>query len=144
MNWVKVNGGGRDHTFIINLYRRVPAEDLIEKIVRDHSLTAFMGKERVRHFFNRQEDEIQQISSKISLLDPLSKCIIKIPTRARTCHHLQCFELDSFIRMNERTPKWQCPNCYNPANYNDLEVDNYFADILKACEKMGAEVEDVS
>ncbi|PRP82118.1 hypothetical protein PROFUN_10326 [Planoprotostelium fungivorum] len=143
INHVKVNHGGRDHTFVVNLYRKVSPEFLIEKIMRDHSLTSAMGKERVRRFFSSQEEEIQQISSKISLLDPLSKSIIKTPTRAKTCHHLQCFELDSFIRMNERTPKWQCPNCYKTADYNDLEVDNYFADILEACGKMNADIEDI-
>ena len=36
--------------------------------------------------------------------------------------------------MNERKPTWQCPVCDSPALYQNLMVDGYFLDVIKAKE----------
>ena len=52
------------------------------------------------------------------------------PCRPTTCDHLQCFDANLFIQMNERKPTWQCPVCNGPALYKDLYLDGYFLDVV--------------
>ena len=52
------------------------------------------------------------------------------PTRASTCDHLQCFDANLFLMMNERKPKWLCPVCNKAALYNNLLIDGYFTEVL--------------
>ncbi|KAK4309520.1 hypothetical protein Pmani_018872 [Petrolisthes manimaculis] len=75
-------------------------------------------------------DEIASTTQRCSLLCPLSKTRMNFPCRATTCHHFQCFDVTSYLQMNERNPKWLCPVCFQPAKYKDLHIDGYFKEIL--------------
>lgn len=48
-----------------------------------------------------------------------------IPCRATTCEHVQCFDVQMFLQMNEKKPTWVCPVCDKPALYKDLMIDGY-------------------
>jgi len=54
------------------------------------------------------------------------------PCRPTTCDHLQCFDASLFLMMNEKKPTWTCPVCDSPAKYDDLMVDGYFQEVIKA------------
>lgn len=86
------------------------------------------------------ENEVCEISSKLPLLDPLGRGRIQIPTRANTCNHILCFDLEIYLKFNERTPKWLCPICNKPALVQDLIVDAYFQRILR---ETGEDVDEV-
>ena len=53
-----------------------------------------------------------------------------MPCRSSTCDHLQCFDANLYLMMNEKKPKWMCPVCNKPALYENLLIDGYFSDIL--------------
>jgi hypothetical protein len=90
---------------------------------------------------NKTHDELQELCSKVSLIDPLTRGLIQVPARATTCQHLQCFELQSYILFNEKSAKWNCPCCYKIALYENLIVDEYFKKILTTVPKDTQEVE---
>lgn len=60
---------------------------------------------------------------KVSLMCPLGKMRMTTPCRSSTCLHLQCFDANLFLLMNERKPTWNCPVCDKPANYDHLVID---------------------
>merc|ERR1711992_119523 len=71
-------------------------------------------------------DDIATTDIKVSLACPLGKMRMSTPCRPSTCDHLQCFDANLFIQMNERKPTWQCPVCNKPGLYKDLYLDGYF------------------
>jgi hypothetical protein len=43
--------------------------------------------------------EVATTTLKVSLLCPLGKMRMKIPCRANTCSHLQCFDASTFLQV---------------------------------------------
>ena len=44
--------------------------------------------------------------------------------------HVQCFDLKSYLSMNENKPTWNCPVCSQSAPYDTLRVDSLFQRII--------------
>jgi len=59
----------------------------------------------------------------VSLRDPFSAARLVHPARSKHCKHVACFDLKSFIEMNEASSKWRCPHCRDYIVINDLIVD---------------------
>ena len=77
--------------------------------------------------------EIETSTLKVSLLCPLMKFRINLPGRASTCKHVQCFDLESYLMMNEKKPTWNCPVCDQNAPFDNLLIDSLNQEILAAC-----------
>jgi len=54
------------------------------------------------------------------------------PCRASTCDHLQCFDAQLYLQMNEKKPKWVCPVCNKPALVENLLVDGFFLELIRS------------
>lgn len=80
-----------------------------------------------------EEDEIEIGSSKLQLKCPLSYARIQNPIRAETCGHVQCCDLDSWLSINESTPRWMCPSCETEMKFEQVYIDEFFLAIVKAC-----------
>jgi hypothetical protein len=65
---------------------------------------------------NELEDEADVLT--VSLLCPLMS------------EHVQYFELNSYLFMNEKKPTWECPVCDKYTPYEQLIVDGLFEEIL--------------
>ncbi|XP_047492036.1 uncharacterized protein LOC125041242 [Penaeus chinensis] len=76
-------------------------------------------------------EEIAPTTLQCSLLCPLGRTRLKLPCRAWTCKHLQCFDAATYIQMNEQKPKWCCPVCREPAQYKNLHIEGYFLNVLE-------------
>ena len=50
-------------------------------------------------------------STTVSLRDPLSFLTIRVPVRGRSCKHVQCFDLLTYLNVNFQSPTWICPHC---------------------------------
>jgi len=83
------------------------------------------SKERIRIMFNNDINTF-----KFSLCDPLVKTVIKIPSRFLTCKHIQCFDLDNYLRMNEQIRRWNCPICGLKSSFQFLVIDSFFLSIM--------------
>ena len=107
VSWVPVPG--QAHTVSVYIVESLTHEDLLRQLqdkgVRNPVYTKTLIKEKL----NDQDSEIATTSCKVSLACPLGKNRMRIPTRASTCDHLQCFDGQTYLMMNEKKPKWNCP-----------------------------------
>ena len=116
---------------------------MVQKLTSDQLMTRLKDKgtrnkeftqEMIRKKLVDDGDDIATTDIKVSLACPLGKMRMTAPCRPSTCDHLQCFDANLFIQMNERKPTWQCPVCYGPALYQDLYLDGYFLDVINSKE----------
>jgi len=82
---------------------------------------------------NNDDDDLIIIDSTItiSLKCPISFSRIKNPVRGNNCQHVQTFELDSYLSINCKHGKWECPVCSKHTTTEDLKYDTWFEDLLK-------------
>ncbi|CAF1034783.1 unnamed protein product [Rotaria sp. Silwood1] len=77
--------------------------------------------------------EVASTSLRLPLECPAMRVRMRMPGRATTCKHVHCFDLEGYLRMNEKKPTWLCPVCNKPALYTDLFIDQFFIDIICKC-----------
>lgn len=58
-----------------------------------------------------------------------------LPCRSNVCTHNQCFDVSSFLQLQEQAPTWTCPVCMKTISYQGLCIDNYVKDILQNTSK---------
>jgi hypothetical protein len=90
-----------------------------------------MIKEKLQS--NDSEFQIETNNLKVSLLCPLSKIKMKLPGRSSLCKHIQCFDLETYIELNQNSYKWKCPICNLFSRFESLIIDNLFMEILSKC-----------
>ncbi|KAI9276414.1 PINIT domain-containing protein [Sporodiniella umbellata] len=110
------------------LVQRTPTATLIQSMVeRELSKEAVLKRLQEK----QQEDEVVLESETLSTKCPLAFSRITVPIRSIHCNHLQCFDANTFLSMNEQTPTWSCPVCYKKiTNCDDLVQDGYFQEML--------------
>jgi len=73
-------------------------------------------------------DELTAI--KVSLKCPITYRRVNVPARGRDCSHIQCFDLESYLKLNVDEVIWTCPVCSKSAIVEGLEVDQYLWQML--------------
>jgi len=102
-------------------------------------------KAKLRELLKRNEDEnnvnvLASTKEKISLLDLYTESErIKIPARGVNCCHLNVFDLQTFLVLNRKTNKYQCPYCKRYAN--NLYVDGVILDFIQ--NKKNSDVDEI-
>eukprot|EP00873_Tetraselmis_striata_P015353 jgi/Tetstr1/435617/TSEL_024519.t1 len=71
------------------------------------------------------DDEIECLSTVISLKCPLTGMRVKTPARFADVSGLNVFDLDAFLDMAQKTYKWQCPQTMKNSSIEQLQVDAY-------------------
>ncbi|GMR62540.1 hypothetical protein PMAYCL1PPCAC_32735, partial [Pristionchus mayeri] len=140
---IKWKADERKWAVAVYLVECVNAEILSNRIVKSPAfeLPYVTTEDIIRKRLNGDDDDdISMDSIKISLLCPLTKTRMSIPTRSRDCTHVQCFDLDAFLMMNQQKPSWKCVVCTNPAPYHRLIIDKYF---MKMLEDLRSTITDV-
>ncbi|XP_047317783.1 E3 SUMO-protein ligase SIZ1-like [Impatiens glandulifera] len=79
----------------------------------------------------------------VSLRCPMSASRMKIAGRFKPCLHMGCFDLEVFLRMNERSRKWQCPNCVKNYALENLIIDPYFNPIISKIQNCGEDISEI-
>lgn len=130
----------KENTFItqISLMRCYSIEELMEKIRKNPQPNYEELVQKVKKSFSTSGDvnEIQQISSMVSLRCPITRQLIKHPGRSVHCNHIQCFDLLNYLSISIRTQKikWLCPICAKPISLGTLFFDVFFEKLLKSVE----------
>nr|XP_022301985.1 E3 SUMO-protein ligase PIAS1-like [Crassostrea virginica] len=89
-------------------------------------------KTTIKHKLPSDADcEIISTCLRTSLICPLSMKRMEIPIRTESCTHLQCFDAQTFLRMNIEKSVWRCPICDKPAPLNQIVIDGLLVEILK-------------
>ncbi|KAJ5287699.1 hypothetical protein N7478_003385 [Penicillium angulare] len=72
----------------------------------------------------------------VSLIDPFTAQVFTHPARSELCTHLDCFDLETFIRTRKSVSgpaslndKWTCPICNVDARPQLLKVDRFFEEV---------------
>jgi len=124
------------YAFVVNIVQQQSVEDLMIKLRQRHARSVEQTVQEIKKMLQKDADsDISTMCLKVSLLCPLGKMRMTTPARAKTCSHLQCFDVCMFLKMNENKPTWICPVCNNPAHFSDIQIDEYFSQILKQCKE---------
>jgi hypothetical protein len=95
---------------------------------------------------DNNDDEIQMVGSSltIGLFDPFAQAsICNIPVRGKACLHIDCFDLDTFLKTRSRKgdasvpDQWKCPICNADARPHMLIVDGFLEDVKSQLESQG-------
>ncbi|PRP86037.1 E3 SUMO-protein ligase PIAS4 isoform 1 [Planoprotostelium fungivorum] len=129
VNSSNVDLKGAGHSFGVRISQMNSFETLQLKVEKESVVDEAACLTRVRDSFST-DAEVAEISRCISVKDPLSQMRINIPTRGKKCKHIQCFDLNSFLQVNKKFPKFKCPVCSNVVPYSDLIVDGLMKKIL--------------
>merc|ERR1712218_703639 len=107
---------------------------LLERLTLKGKRQPEFTRELIKKKLTDDEDGIATTNLKVTVSCPLGKMRMSMPCRPTTCDHLQCFDASLFLMMNEKKPTWTCPVCDGPAKYDDLILDGYFQEVIKADE----------
>ena len=134
MNQVSVTWTPRkdDAAYMISIYlvEKLVPEDLLKKLKLKGQRDPLVTKSVITSKLEDKDDEISTSSVKVSMACPLSMTRMSFPCRASSCDHLQCFDADMYIKMNEKKPKWVCPVCNKPAYFEHLFLDGFYIQLL--------------
>lgn len=79
------------------------------------------------------DNDFELASETVSLTCPCSMVRIQTPVRSTSCKHVQCFDLFSFLKLQQHVPLWTCPICDIPILYKKkLRVDFFFKSLLES------------
>ena len=123
---------GKLHTASIYQVENLDHKDLFEQLKKKGQRQPEYTKALVKEKLSDQDQEISTASCKVTLACPLGKMRMTAPCRASTCDHLQCFDAQLYLQMNERNPKWVCPVCNKPALVENLLIDGFFLNLVRS------------
>lgn len=92
-----------------------------------------------KHFSGLHGDDLSMEGTRISLLCPLSKLKIKIPSITRHCGHLQFFDFDSVVNAYPGGD-YVCPLCQAKFGLGDVRILEFFETVLNASHSGGDSV----
>ncbi|XP_043718706.1 E3 SUMO-protein ligase SIZ1-like [Telopea speciosissima] len=87
--------------------------------------------------------EVVADSITVNLRCPMSGSRMKIAGRFKPCAHMGCFDLDTFVELNQRSRKWQCPVCLKNYSLENLIIDPYFNRITTKMQDCGEDVNEI-
>ncbi|GAB4850791.1 SUMO ligase siz1, variant 2 [Ancistrocladus abbreviatus] len=88
--------------------------------------------------------EVVADSFTINLRCPMSGSRMKVAGRFKPCAHMGCFDLETFVEINQRSRKWQCPTCLKNYSLEHVIIDPYFNRIttmMRSCGEDSTEIE---
>ncbi|UYV65771.1 PIAS1 [Cordylochernes scorpioides] len=133
---------GRAYTVSVYLVKKLSSSTLLQRLrmrgLKNADHTRAMIKEKLTQ---DPDSEIATTSLRGSLMCPLGKMRMQVPSRSSTCTHLQCFDASLYIQMNEKKPTWICPVCDKPATFNNLIIDGLFQEITQSAPSECVEVQ---
>ena len=118
------------YTVSIYLVEKLTPDDLLKKLKLRGQRDPQVTKNVISAKLEDKDDEISTSSVKVTMGCPLSMTRMTYPSRASTCDHLQCFDAEMYIKMNEKKPKWVCPVCNKPAYFEHLFLDGFYIQLL--------------
>ncbi|KAI3919698.1 hypothetical protein MKW92_032269 [Papaver armeniacum] len=87
--------------------------------------------------------EVVADSVTVNLRCPMSGSRIKIAGRFKPCIHMGCFDLETFVELNQRSRKWQCPICLKNYTLEHMIIDPYFNRITAMMGRCGEDVTEI-
>lgn len=123
----------RTHCVGVYLFNRISVTTLVNSLLAKSIIDPSETRRMVQAKLSIGDSDflIETSTLKVALVCPLMKCRMQLPARARNCKHVQCFDLQPYLLMNEKKPSWQCPVCDGHAPYEALIIDGLFKSIIE-------------
>lgn len=121
-------------TYAMSAYivRRLSSDDLFRRLKAKHIQPAEFTRGRIKEITTAEEEDLcAPTSIRVSVACPLGKSRMTYPCRSTKCKHLQCFDAQLFLLMNEKKPSFICPVCNKHLKFGDLTIDGFFADVIQ-------------
>lgn len=125
------------HLFVLQLVHRPSVSSVLQSLLRKRLLPAEHCITKIKRNFSLcssaaggTDDSVEQTAIKVSLKCPITFRRITLPARGHDCKHIQCFDLESYLRLNCERGSWKCPVCSKVALLEGLEVDQFMWGIL--------------
>jgi len=138
--------------FLVYVSRKRSVEAVAAEIRRSSTESASNGRARTARMLRQEESDGIVVLQKprISLRCPLGLGVMETPARGKSCAHLACFDLVTFLRFNmalsaRNAPiksQWKCPICSIRVKPKDLVCSAYVADILRTA-RGSQDVDDI-
>ncbi|XP_050250187.1 E3 SUMO-protein ligase SIZ1-like isoform X1 [Quercus robur] len=95
---------------------------------------------------NDSDSDVEVIADSITvnLRCPMSGSRMKVAGRFKPCVHMGCFDLETFVELNERSRKWQCPICLKNYSLEDVIIDPYFNRITTMMRNCGEDMTEIN
>ncbi|XP_077233010.1 E3 SUMO-protein ligase SIZ1-like isoform X2 [Tasmannia lanceolata] len=87
--------------------------------------------------------EVVADSVTVNLRCPMSGSRMKVAGRFKPCVHMGCFDLETFVELNQRSRKWQCPICLQNYSLENIIIDPYFNRITTKMLGCGEDVNEI-
>ncbi|KAL4090624.1 hypothetical protein QTP88_025423 [Uroleucon formosanum] len=142
-NTLKITWSKEPYEYMVGVFmtHRLTWNDLLVELKKRPVRASDKTKELVK--ISMENDSDMGVDCMITTIkDPLTKLRMKLPARGVDCIHLQCFDAIQFLQMNELKQNWTCPLCKKKIKFENIEVDEFFLDILQ-CPNLSEECESV-
>lgn len=117
----------KSYTLAIQLVRLVSFDTLVNTILkREISSKSTDGDSDIEI----EDIGLETTRQRVSLICPIKQTLIAIPVKSNLCSHLTCFDLRSFLEMNQKRLQWSCPICKKSATFETLIVDRHLQSII--------------
>jgi len=114
-----------------------PVSSLISGMKRKNLIRPEVTKELIKKMFSG-DDDIMTSQMSVSIKCPLSLKRLSIPARGKTCTHLGCFDLETFLNFQRdaKNASWKCIVCNGgPLELDTIVIDGWMTDLLQDIEK---------
>ncbi|EER06762.1 sumo ligase, putative [Perkinsus marinus ATCC 50983] len=123
----------------------VPIEDVGVSSSRIRSILSRKEYEEDELQISGSSDEVDGETRALRLTCPLSYARMEYPARGRDCTHIQCFDLEWFIRAQKMMAafnnRWKCAVCDAVLRPDKILIDGFILAILRATK--GTQAEEV-
>ncbi len=126
--------------FVVQIVKKHGVEEVMENI-KNQSDTG-NGLQRAIDSFKSGNDgdddcAISATSMRLSLKCPLGLTTINVPARGVKCTHLQCFDLEVFLRYCSigSESMWRCAVCHKYVDPHEVVVDQFMMNIVDEVKK---------
>ncbi|CAI8038488.1 Zinc finger MIZ domain-containing protein 2 [Geodia barretti] len=132
------------HLFVLQLVHRPSVNSVLTGLLRKRLLPTEHCIAKIKRWFaSNSDDSVQQTGVRVSLKCPVTFKRIQLPARGAECKHIQCFDLEAYLKMNCERCTWRCPVCNSNAQLEGLEVDHYIWGIISGVNQRGLDVDEV-
>ncbi|KAH8673691.1 PINIT domain-containing protein [Xylariales sp. PMI_506] len=107
--------------------KTIPVDELVGKIKGRKIPKASVIRELTKA---AHDPDVVATSQVLSLKCPLSYTRLRTPCRSTSCSHIQCFDAEMYLQLQQQGPQWICPVCNKSATFDSLAIDEYVKEIL--------------
>lgn len=134
-NTLKIHWAGEPHKFMAGVFisKILTLDEVLEDLKKKPLHGSNETKNRIKKIMESDTfDDLVVDSLVFSFKDPISSTKIKIPVRDKGCTHLKCFDAKTFLQINQQKVVWLCPVCNQNITFQNLEIDEFFLNILQS------------